>query len=57
MENDEQQVREAALATGLPTEVLNGSRKMTRKERRKWYHENRKKMKLTPWGQLHEITK
>ena len=28
---------------------------MTRKERRQWYHENRKKYNLPRWGELHTL--
>lgn len=31
--------------------------KMTRKERRQWYHRNRKRLELPEWGVLRETLK
>jgi hypothetical protein len=31
--------------------------KMTRAERREWYHKNRKRLQLPRWGQLRETLK
>lgn len=31
--------------------------KMTRAERRKWYHENRKRLQLPAWGALRDTLK
>lgn len=37
---------------GLPIDVLTGQRILSRKERRQWYHENRKRLGLPKWGNL-----
>jgi hypothetical protein len=43
--------------TGLPEDVITGVHKMSRKERRAWYHENHKRLKLPVWGQLETLRK
>lgn len=43
--------------TGLPEDVIKGERKMTRKERRAWYRDNHKRLKLPVWGQLETLRK
>lgn len=43
--------------TGLPIDVVVGQRTMTRKERRAWYHTNRKRLSLPTWGGLDTLTK
>lgn len=39
----------------LPVEVLMGQRVLSRKERRQWYHENRKRLGLPKWGALETL--
>lgn len=65
-ENIQKEIDDAAAAfdlpklvrlTGLPPEVIKGERVMTRKERRQWYHENRKRLQLPEWGQLETLMK
>lgn len=43
--------------TKLPLDVITGQRIMTRKERREWYHQNRKRLKLSTWGSLGLLSK
>lgn len=43
--------------TGLPLDVLRGERILTRKERREWYHKNRKRLQLPRWGILETLDK
>lgn len=45
-------MEDLSLLVGIPVEVLQGVQKMTRSERRKWYHDNRKRLGLPRWGQL-----
>lgn len=41
--------------TGIPGDVIIGARVMTRKERRKWYRDNKSRLKLPAWGQLENL--
>lgn len=41
--------------TGLPVDVITGQRMMTRKERRKWYRDNKVRLRLPKWGQLKDL--
>ncbi len=41
--------------TGFPVDVIVGKRVMTRTERRKWYHENRRRLNLPAWSKLGEL--
>lgn len=50
-------LKEVMRLTGLPLEVVTHQRVMTRKERRKWYHDNRRRLKLPKWGQLESLDK
>ncbi len=43
--------------TGLPPDVITGQRVMLRKERREWYRENKKRLKLPEWNKLAEWMK
>lgn len=43
--------------TGLPADVITGQRVMSRKERRTWYHENRRRLKLPSWDKLDTLIK
>lgn len=43
--------------TGLPADVITGVRTMTRKERRAWYHENRRRLRLPKWDKLDTLIK
>lgn len=50
-------VQSLSMLVGIPVEVLSGISKMTRKERRQWYHENRKRLGLPRWGDLTTLDK
>lgn len=41
--------------TGIPVPVLQGVEKFTRKQRRQWYHSNRKRLNLPRWGNLSDL--
>lgn len=43
--------------TGLPAEVIVGHRVMSRKERRQWYRENKKRLHLPQWNKLEDLKK
>jgi ssDNA-binding replication factor A large subunit len=43
--------------TGLPADVITGQRVMSRKERRTWYHENRRRLRLPKWDKLDTLIK
>lgn len=43
---------DVARVTGIPADVLKGLRVMNRRDRRTWYHENRKRLGLPRWGEL-----
>ncbi len=44
-----------AALTGLPADVIVGLRVMSRKERRRWYFENRKRLALPSWDKLETL--
>lgn len=48
-------LKEVIRLTGLPLEVITHQRVMTRKERRKWYRDNKVRLKLPKWGQLKDL--
>ncbi len=41
--------------TNLPADVITGQRVMSRKERRQWYRDNKVRLKLPTWDQLHTL--
>lgn len=43
--------------TGLPEDVLRGERIMSRKDRRKWYFQNKDRLNLPEWDQLQNLVK
>ncbi len=43
--------------TRLPLDVIKGERIMDRAERRKWYHDNKKRLNLPPWNKLDTLMK
>ncbi len=45
-------IKDLSRLVQIPIEVLEGTKNMTRKERRTWYHENRKRLNLPRWGEL-----
>lgn len=53
----EGRVEDLSAMLRIPVPVLLGVQKMTRKERRQWYHENRKRLNLPKWGSLKTLEK
>lgn len=43
--------------TGFPADVIAGVRVMTRKERREWYRQNKKRLGLPAWNKLESLEK
>ncbi len=50
--HQERNLPELVRLTGLPADVITGQRVMTRKERRTWYRENKRRLQLPAWGKL-----
>ena len=46
---------ELARLTKIPADVIAGVRVMSRKERRQWYYENRKRLGLPKWSLLETL--
>lgn len=50
--HEKKDLSELVRLTGFPVDVIVGKRIMTRKERRAWYHENRRRLRLPKWSEL-----
>ncbi len=53
--HEKKDLSELQRLTGFPIDVIVGKRVMTRKERRSWYHENRRRLNLPAWDKLGEL--